>query len=95
MKKIQIINDREHPLDQMPFMEDGPGKQELLDEVLYWEIFNLDMVTGKGQRYARRIIGEYAVTELPFMLLLEDDEVYAALYSEEGPITIERINEKL
>lgn len=45
---------------------------------------------------ARRIMREYAVTQLPFAIISDEDgQEYATVYSEEGPITLDRINEKI
>jgi hypothetical protein len=68
------------------------------DNKWFWD--HVDLVyyeedTGRN-RVARRIMNDYAVSELPFVLISHGDgEEYAAVYSEEGPITLERINEKV
>lgn len=47
-------------------------------------------------RRANKFVNDYAVTQLPFVLLVDEKlNEYAAVYSEETPITIDRINEKL
>lgn len=59
------------------------------------QICNVDNTAFIPQRNAQKIMNDYAVTQLPFVLLCdEEDKAYSAVYSEEGPITIERINQK-
>lgn len=59
------------------------------------EVLNVDHRGFIAARDANKIVHDYAVTKLPFILLCDlEDKPYAALYSEEGPITIERINAK-
>ena len=65
-----------------------------------FEVWHADVKSSKSKRESRRVISKYAVTKLPFVLLIDDElpkdeQEYAAVYSESGPITIDRINEKL
>lgn len=60
-----------------------------------YEFHNVDTKAFIPKRTANKIANDYAVTQLPFVLITEGDNEYAAVYSEEGPITIERINNKL
>lgn len=49
----------------------------------------------KTNRRAKQIINQYAVTKLPFILISENKIGKTAVYSEEMPITIERIITKI
>lgn len=67
---------------------------------LSYAINSTDQGTFQSKQEATRVVNAYAVTQLPFVLLIddtlpEDKQEYAAVYSEEGPITIDRIKEKL
>lgn len=59
------------------------------------ELHNVDHKGFIAKRNANKIVNDYAVTKLPFVLLCDGDKEYAAVYSETGDITQERINEKL
>ena len=85
----------EHSRIMDHIIDDGilPGRfPKPLEIILYFA----DSKLTSDKRKVNKIINEYAVTQLPFVLLHEDDkEPFAAIYSEEGPITVDRITAKL
>lgn len=77
------------------FTQEGIGPEDIL-EPLHWEVYNVESSDFKSRRGGRKIASDYAVSEFPFLLLVDEDgQEFAALYSEDGPITAERINDKL
>ncbi len=62
-------------------------------QLAFWSV---DTTVFKARRYANKVVNDYSVTELPFVLFVDDDgKEYAALYSEEAPLTMDRIMSKL
>lgn len=98
MKVIDIIYDNESSPDVDELV--NRIHQEVPEGVAMVMTANKDSRERSSSRRANNVIHTYAVTQLPFVVLSDydredGDRVYAALYSEEGPITIERIQEKL
>lgn len=91
MKKAKLILRSEERASENPVEGDFAD----LTEPINWEIYDIDSRDTKTRRTAQRIVNNYAVSQFPFILLVDGDEEYAAIYSEEGPITVERINEKI
>lgn len=95
VKTLKLLVDHDSFTEAMDFMHNETQTEDF-SEPLNWEIYNVDSNVYKTKRAARKMVNDYAVTAFPFVLILdEDDEAYAAIYSEDAPITIERINEKL
>lgn len=87
--KLAILGGPDECMDPWPFKR--------LAEELFMNVNSKGFI---AKRDAQKIVNDYAVTKLPFVLLVDDslpegEQEYAAVYSEEGPITIERINAKL
>lgn len=98
MKVAKLIISHDVPIESVAFVNEGGFDPKTFTEPLDWHILNMDSSDFKTRRQASRIVNEYAVTQLPFILLFEDqrdEEGYAAVYSEDRPITIERIQEKI
>ena len=67
---------------------------------MFTELLSTDSKDFITRRDATTIMHKYAVTKLPFVLILDDElpedkQEYAAVYSEEDPITVDRINNKI
>ena len=97
MKTIHIVTNKETKSECDKLVADISKKKELR---VFIEILNANSTNFLTKREAGSVINKYAVTKLPFVLLTdndlpEDKQEYAAVYSEEGPITIDRINAKL
>jgi hypothetical protein len=87
--KLALLGTPEECMDPWPF-------KRMAEELF----LNVDDRRFIAKRDANKIVNDYAVTKLPFVLLVddslpEDKQEFAAVYSEEGPITIDRINAKL
>jgi len=59
------------------------------------EVASIDRGSFASKRSAKKIANDYAVTMYPFVVLKDNEEVTGAVYSEEGPVTVERILNKL
>ena len=97
MKTIHIVTNKETKSECDKLVADISKKKELR---VFIEILNANSTNFLTKREDGSVINKYAVTKLPFVLLTdndlpEDKQEYAAVYSEEGPITIDRINAKL
>jgi hypothetical protein len=96
MKVINIIHDTTQMATDI---QKQLGKElfELGGQLAFWGTLSN---VYKAKRYANKIVNAYAVTELPFVLLIDDElpedkQEYAAIYSEEAPLSIERIKAKI
>jgi hypothetical protein len=92
MKKVIVVVDKDCEVAELC--------SELCLSQISVDLMNTQVGTFHSKRSANKILNDYAVTQLPFVLLIDSElpegrQEYAAVYSEEGPITIERINEKL
>lgn len=92
MKRIKLIVDRQSEVSELA--------SELCTLGINIDLMNTEVGTFTSKRAANKIVNDYAVTRLPFALLIdselpEDQQEYAAVYSEESPITIERIQQKI
>lgn len=102
MKTLKLIVNNECK-DFLSTLQEQAKRSALYGGDTNWVNFELKNVDSKHfytARDAKKVMNDYAVTKLPFVLLIddslpEDRQEYAAVYSEDGPITIERINEKL
>lgn len=98
MKTIIFVSDKEVRRSMV-----DPLSVEVMKELkgqATFAIVSVDQGTFTAKRTANKIVNDYAVTQLPFVLLTdgerpEGEQEYAAVYSEEGPITVERIKAKL
>jgi hypothetical protein len=96
MKTIYIVSNKE-VRSQVDKLLVKPSK---ITGQTFIEIASVDCPDFNTRREANAVMNKYAVTKLPFVLLIdrdlpEDKQEYAAVYSEEGPITVDRINTKL
>lgn len=102
MTTIHYIYDRDSKPEKHPMFNVGEDFEVPEVEANWWFHDTQDKKF-IPKRTANKLKDDYAVTKLPFVLLAEEDELgdneigfpYAAVYSEEGPITIERIKNKL
>ncbi len=95
MKTARLIVDYDY-LEKGGLFTQGQFTEEDLLEPLRWELYNIESSDYKSRTMARKTANNYAVSQYPFILLIDEDgEEFAALYAEDGPITAERINEKL
>lgn len=92
MKHVKIITDRENLRQADELMVELIKARH--DQVAYSRD-TVDCSDRKSCLRAKKIVNEYAVTKLPFVVISDEDGEYAAVYSEEGPITPERVNAKL
>lgn len=75
--------------------EDVSGIMKQLEELgIEARDYNKSSKKFQIKRRANKIINSYAVTKLPFVLISTDDKEVAAVYSEEGDITLDRILNK-
>ena len=96
MKIIKFISNKE----VRPYVDRLMMHSKKFKEQLFFELLSVDCKDFITRRDATTTMHKYAVTKLPFVLLIddslpEDKQEYAAVYSEEGPITVDRINAKL
>lgn len=92
MKYIKIITDKENLREADELMVRLMRDHQ---EHVGYSRDTVDCSNRKSSQTAKKIINDYAVSKLPFVLISDDDSGYAAVYSEEGPITPERVNAKL
>lgn len=63
---------------------------------IFWQEFDSAMYIEDHTRQAKKIMNDYAVSILPFVLIKnENGDAIGAVYSEEGPVTLDRIIEKV
>jgi hypothetical protein len=90
MKTIKFVIDNE-----TQHFKDDTFWIESLDDTMV-QFLNVNSKHFHTARDAKKLMSDYAVTELPFALFIDENgDEYAACYSEEGPITLDRINAKL
>lgn len=97
MKSIKIVVNNEISAEVkkiVTYSEDSKYAEDTFAN-LNIEFYNVNSTDFTHHRKANKIVNDYAVTKLPFVLLCDGDKEYAAVYSEDKDVTIERIIEKL
>lgn len=90
---VKVLTSRELHKEVLELVKQTSN--ELKDHQFIFQILVENSKIFLEKRRFNKIINTYAVTKLPFVLISEDDKDIAAVYSEEMPITVERILEKL